>query len=123
MPEQIISDLGLDVRLARRRYSSYTPEPGTDRDVILFNILLNLRRETEARRMLALLPKKVSQLDRCHCVMLRNSSHLYDEKQARTLLAQAWEGFRHHGSAFGEATTLNNIGVLQIRRPAGAGMA
>lgn len=27
LPEQIIRDLGLDVRLARRRYSSYTPVP------------------------------------------------------------------------------------------------
>lgn len=35
MPEQIISDLGLDVRLARRRYSSYTPEPGTDRGLLV----------------------------------------------------------------------------------------
>ena len=30
LPERIIRDLGLDVRLARRRYSSYTPLPGTD---------------------------------------------------------------------------------------------
>jgi phytoene dehydrogenase-like protein len=28
MPRQIIDDLGLDIRLARRRYSSYTPVPG-----------------------------------------------------------------------------------------------
>lgn len=35
LPEQIISELGLDVRLARRRYSSYTPEPGTDRGLLV----------------------------------------------------------------------------------------
>jgi phytoene dehydrogenase-like protein len=29
LPERIIRDLGLDIRLARRRYSSYTPQPGT----------------------------------------------------------------------------------------------
>ncbi|MFF2050670.1 phytoene desaturase family protein [Leifsonia sp. NPDC058194] len=28
LPERIIDDLGLDIRLARRRYSSYTPVPG-----------------------------------------------------------------------------------------------
>ncbi|WP_285114604.1 NAD(P)/FAD-dependent oxidoreductase [Leifsonia sp. fls2-241-R2A-40a] len=28
LPKRIISDLGLDIRLARRRYSSYTPVPG-----------------------------------------------------------------------------------------------
>ena len=27
LPRQIIDDLGLDIRLARRRYSSYTPDP------------------------------------------------------------------------------------------------
>ncbi|MCH1881525.1 NAD(P)/FAD-dependent oxidoreductase [Agrococcus sp. ARC_14] len=35
LPQQIIGDLGLDVRLARRRYSSYTPEPGTDRGLLI----------------------------------------------------------------------------------------
>ncbi len=30
LPRQIIADLGLNIRLARRRYSSYTPQPGTD---------------------------------------------------------------------------------------------
>jgi phytoene dehydrogenase-like protein len=29
MPKQVIEDLGLDIELARRRYSSYTPVPGT----------------------------------------------------------------------------------------------
>src|ERR1700749_3645530 len=28
MPKKIIDDLGLDLKLARRRYSSYTPAPG-----------------------------------------------------------------------------------------------
>ncbi|WAC66938.1 NAD(P)/FAD-dependent oxidoreductase [Agrococcus sp. SL85] len=35
LPERIIRDLGLDVRLARRRYSSYTPVPGTDRGLLV----------------------------------------------------------------------------------------
>ena len=28
LPQRIIDELGLDIRLARRRYSSYTPVPG-----------------------------------------------------------------------------------------------
>ena len=28
LPQEIIDDLGLQIRLARRRYSSYTPDPG-----------------------------------------------------------------------------------------------
>jgi phytoene dehydrogenase-like protein len=37
MPQRIISDLKLDVRLQRRRYSSYTPLPGTDRGLLIDN--------------------------------------------------------------------------------------
>src|SRR5690554_3181215 len=35
MPQRIIRDLKLDVRLQRRRYSSYTPLPGTDRGLLI----------------------------------------------------------------------------------------
>jgi phytoene dehydrogenase-like protein len=35
MPRQIIDDLGLDLTLARRRYASYTPLPGTDTGLLV----------------------------------------------------------------------------------------
>jgi phytoene dehydrogenase-like protein len=35
LPQQIIDDLGLRIRLERRRYSSYTPEPGTDAGLLV----------------------------------------------------------------------------------------
>jgi phytoene dehydrogenase-like protein len=37
LPSAIIRDLGLDFRLERRRYSSYTPVPGTDRGLLVDN--------------------------------------------------------------------------------------
>jgi len=37
LPAAIIRDLGLDIRLERRRYSSYTPLPGTDRGLLIDN--------------------------------------------------------------------------------------
>lgn len=37
LPERVIRDLGLDITLARRRYSSYTPAPGTDRGLLIDN--------------------------------------------------------------------------------------
>ena len=37
LPSAIIRDLGLDIRLERRRYSSYTPLPGTDRGLLVDN--------------------------------------------------------------------------------------
>ena len=35
MPRQIIDDLGLDITLARRRYASYTPLPGSDTGLLI----------------------------------------------------------------------------------------
>jgi phytoene dehydrogenase-like protein len=37
LPQRIIDDLRLDITLARRRYSSYTPYPGTDRGLLIDN--------------------------------------------------------------------------------------
>ena len=37
LPRVIADDLGLSVRLVRRRYSSYTPVPGTDRGLLIDN--------------------------------------------------------------------------------------
>jgi len=35
LPKRVIRELGLDIRLERRRYSSYTPLPGTDRGLLV----------------------------------------------------------------------------------------
>ncbi len=35
LPQRVIRDLKLDIRLARRRYSSYTPLPGTDTGLLI----------------------------------------------------------------------------------------
>jgi phytoene dehydrogenase-like protein len=37
LPQQIIDDLGLDIRLAHRRYSSYTPLPASDLGLLVDN--------------------------------------------------------------------------------------
>ena len=37
LPRRIIDDLGLNIRLKRRRYSSYTPRPGTDTGLLVDN--------------------------------------------------------------------------------------
>ncbi|TAM70644.1 MAG: NAD(P)/FAD-dependent oxidoreductase [Microbacteriaceae bacterium] len=37
LPQRIIDDLGLDIRLARRRYTSYTPVPGDGRGLLIDN--------------------------------------------------------------------------------------
>ncbi|MEO8851666.1 MAG: NAD(P)/FAD-dependent oxidoreductase [Allobranchiibius sp.] len=35
LPQQIVDDLGLTIELARRRYSSFTPKPGTDQGLLI----------------------------------------------------------------------------------------
>ncbi len=35
LPARIISDLGLNIQLKRRRYSSYTPRPGSDKGLLI----------------------------------------------------------------------------------------
>ncbi len=37
LPTRVIRELGLDITLLRRRYSSYTPEPGTNRGLLVDN--------------------------------------------------------------------------------------
>ncbi|WP_167137345.1 NAD(P)/FAD-dependent oxidoreductase [Diaminobutyricimonas sp. TR449] len=37
LPQRIVQDLGLDIRLKRRRYSSYTPVPGGDGGLLIDN--------------------------------------------------------------------------------------
>lgn len=37
LPQRIITDLGLDIGLVRRRYSSFTPEPGSNRGLLVDN--------------------------------------------------------------------------------------
>ena len=37
LPERVIRDLKLDVKLARRRYSSYTPAPGSRGGLLIDN--------------------------------------------------------------------------------------
>lgn len=37
LPARVIRDLGLDITLRRRRFSSYTPAPGTDRGLLIDN--------------------------------------------------------------------------------------
>jgi hypothetical protein len=88
--------------------------PGSDKDLILLNILLNLCRDDDARRLVGALPSRDDELDELQCVMLRNAAHLHDLSSARTMLDRARRGFKSRGLSFGEATTLNNLGVLEL---------
>jgi hypothetical protein len=87
--------------------------PGADRDVVLFNILLNLERDEEAKRMLGGI-ERLEILEETHCVILRNSGHLYEPSTSRALVFRSLEGFQQLGLRFGVATALNNLGVVEL---------
>jgi tetratricopeptide (TPR) repeat protein len=89
-------------------------DPGSDRDVILLNILLNECRNDEAREIIESLPQSDADLDESQCVMLRNCGHLYEPAIARLYIERARAGFVRLRSRFGEATALNNLGVLEL---------
>lgn len=38
LPQKIIDDLGLSITLAKRRYSSFTPQPGSDQGLLIDNL-------------------------------------------------------------------------------------
>jgi phytoene dehydrogenase-like protein len=50
LPARIIRDLGLNIRLLRRTYSSYTPEPGTASGVLVDDTLSGLGASADAWR-------------------------------------------------------------------------
>jgi len=86
---------------------------GSDRDVVLFNILLNLEKDDQARGMIEALGV-VMHLDEPQCVMLRNSAHLYEPDAARRLLNRGLDGFKNLGLQFGVATANNNLGLIEL---------
>lgn len=96
-----------------------------ERDVVEFNILINQCDDEGAAKIATITYKSPSvgaddlEYD---LVILRNSGHLFEPEYAATILEQSVIGFRRLGSRFGEATALNNFGIVEIsaNRPAAA---
>lgn len=90
-------------------------EPSKDRQAVAFNIMINLCQDDEAAqialRTYESLPAFPSEQD---YVILRNSGHLFRPERARQLVSSAVEGFRRLGSRFGVATSLNNLGIVEL---------
>lgn len=91
-----------------------TISPGSDRDLVAFNILLVLARDDEARHMIDDLRSEPRELDEYRCVMFRNAGHLYPPDTAREVISRAEREFRRQGLRFGAATALNNLGAVEL---------
>lgn len=106
----LVQKFDYDEALSLLEHAEYGPE----RDLVFHNILLNLCRDEEARGIVDSLLVGSSDLDEYQCVILRNSAHLYEPAVAREILGRALIGFRDLGLEFGEATTLTNLGIVEL---------
>lgn len=87
-----------------------------EKQAVAFNIILNLRRDEEAAQIAMGVFSEVSTATGTEqdYVILRNSGHLFPAENARAVVEAALEGFRLLGRQFGFASTLNNIGILEL---------
>ena len=91
--------------------------PSKEKDSIEFNILINLcedkKAATIANRIYASLGSS-SKTSEYELVVLRNAGHLFPPSTSRNILTAAIRGFTKLGNKFGVATTLNNLGVVEL---------
>lgn len=90
--------------------------PSAEKDLVIFNILLNLCKNSEAKAV----ADAVYTREKSPCVaeyeltILRNSGHLFEATQAIDILKTALKGFEGISSEFGIATTYNNLGIVYL---------
>ncbi len=94
---------------------SQAPE-SFERRAALFNISINLTEDDRAAKIATAVHAEVTSGggNEQDYVVLRNSAHLFDAEQARVLLGAALEGFEGLGLRFGAATTMNNMGIVEL---------
>lgn len=91
--------------------------PSRERDAIEFNILVNLCEEERAAAISSRVfdaIERVPSVSEFDLVILRNSGHLFAPDRARTIVEAAVRGFTRLGSRFGIATSLNNLGIVDL---------
>jgi tetratricopeptide (TPR) repeat protein len=91
--------------------------PSKEKDAVEFNILANLcedkKAATIANRVFGTL-NHLKNISEYELVVLRNAGHLFPAAQSRDILNFAIRGFTRLGNRFGVATTLNNLGVVEL---------
>lgn len=87
-----------------------------EKDAIKFNIMINLCEDNEAAQIVEKVYDSLSyhSLSEQDFLILRNSGHLFSPKKGKRNLTAAIEGFKRMGSQYGVATSLNNLGIVEI---------
>ncbi|SMF09342.1 tetratricopeptide repeat protein [Desulfovibrio gilichinskyi] len=92
--------------------------PSKEKDVVNFNIMSNLCQDEDAAKISCKIFNSLS-LESSYefdYTILRNSGHLFTPQKAYNVLIAAKDGYTRIGSLFGVATTLNNLGIVEIFR-------
>jgi tetratricopeptide (TPR) repeat protein len=87
-----------------------------EKRAVSFNIMLNLAQDAEAARIAVEVHGEVmdSSGTEQDYLILRNSGHLFEPTDARTLVEASVVGFESLGRRFGVASALNNLGVIDL---------
>lgn len=87
-----------------------------EKRVVGFNILLSLAVDEEAADVASEIYAELDLTapDEFDLVVLRNSAHLFPPDDARVVLESALAGFERLGRRFGAATTVNNLGIIDL---------
>ncbi len=89
---------------------------GPERDLVNFNILINLNKNVEASNIAQNVYER-AQLRSCseyEYAILRSASHLFQPQEAQEIMQTAISGFQKLGNEFGAATTLSNLAIVEI---------
>lgn len=91
-------------------------EDSTEKRAVAYNITLILAEDERAAAIAMRVFRDVSEHrgSEYEYLILRNSLHLFPPELSRELVGTALEGFRALGRRFGVATTLNNLGVVEL---------
>lgn len=98
-------------------------ENSKEKEAVEFNILANLcddRKAAEIANRIFVAFSHFRQVSEYELVVLRNAGHLFPAAQSRDMLNAAIRGFQRLGNRFGVATTLNNLGVVELASGRGA---
>lgn len=87
-----------------------------EKRAVAFNIMLNLAQDERAAELALGVYAELSEAgDSEHdFLILRNSAHLFAVEDARTLVEASLRGFEALGREFGVATSLNNLGIVEL---------
>lgn len=85
-------------------------------EIMLYKLIILQHKalDEQAKKIIDGIKKDCSYKDKWYYLILRNSAHYYTYNDAYENLNECLEFFKSHGTIFEQATTYNNLGVIQV---------